>query len=59
MGYFRFKTREDAQVVVDKINSSEGVIYCLVELDNEFLSDEHYKTIGYKVINDKVTEKYI
>jgi hypothetical protein len=64
MEYFNFENKEEAQSFVDKVNNGENLKdtttkYCDVEKIVKTISMDEVEIIGYKVIKDKVTEKYI
>ena len=64
MEYFNFENKEEAQSFVDKVNNGENLKdtttkYCDVENVVKHISMDEIEIIGYKVINDLVTEKYI
>ena len=64
MEHFKFDTLEDAQAFVDLVNDGENLKdtttkYCDVEKIVNHISEDEVEIIGYKVIKDKVTEKYI
>jgi len=64
MEHFKFDTLEDAQAFVDLVNDGENLKdtttkYCDVEKIVNHISEDEIEIIGYKVIKDKVTQKYI
>ena len=64
MAHFNFDKLEEAQAFVDKVNEGENlkdttIKYCDVEKVVNHISEDEIEIIGYKVINDEVTQKYI
>jgi len=64
MEHFKFDNIKEAQAFVDLVNDGENLKdtttkYCDVEKIVNHISEDEIEIIGYKVIKDKVTQKYI
>lgn len=64
MEYFNYNNIKDAQAFVDLVNDGESLDdttthYCEVENVVNRIGLEEVEVIGYKVIKDEITLKYI